>query len=93
MSDLLKVARAVDGCDLFNIRIEMAAELANVQATRKLKIDVAMEVVDDIVVDEFGTVTTTRVSDEDIIAAVEDKGEPIIGPVDHSHTDGPPEDM
>lgn len=78
MSDLLKVARAVDGCDLFNIRVEMAAEMLSKQVNRKLKIDVAMEVVDDIVVDEFGTVNTEGVKDDDIVLTVENKGIDIV---------------
>lgn len=78
MSDLLKVARAVDGCDLFNIRVEMAAEMLAKQVNRKLKIDVAMAVVDDIVVDEFGTVNTEGVKDDDIVLTVENKGIDIV---------------
>ena len=72
MSDLLKMARAVGGDVLFEMRVQAACELAGVAFDRGVLLRVAREVVDHIELSgEDGlTVSTAAVTDEEIIAAV-----------------------
>ena len=69
-SNLLKIARAVDGDDLFRMRVQIACELAGVEYSRTVLLTVAQAVVDGITVDETGTVATDGVDDAAIIAAI-----------------------
>ena len=75
-SSLLKIARAADGDDLFRMRVQIACELASVEYSRTVLLTVAQAVVDGIAVDEMGTVTTTGVTDEAIITAINTSKEP-----------------
>ena len=72
MSDLLKIARAVDGDEWFPTRVRIACELAAVTYDRETLLRVARACIDHITVDEFQTVDTSGVADEEIIAAVQD---------------------
>lgn len=72
MSDLLKIARAVDGDDLFTMRIRIACELAGRECDRTTVLHVAKTVVADIECDEAGAVNTNSVDDEKIIAAIKE---------------------
>ena len=75
-SSLLKIARAADGDDLFRMRVQIACELASVEYSRDVLLTVAQAVVDGITVDENGTVSTTGVTDEAIITAINTSKEP-----------------
>ena len=75
-SDLLKIARAADGDDLFRMRVQIACELAGVEYSRTVLLTVAQAVVDGIAVDENGTVSTTGVDDAAIITAINTSKEP-----------------
>ena len=72
MSDLLKIARAVDGDDLFVMRIRIACELAGRECDRATVLHVAKTVVADIECDEAGTINTNGADDEKIIAAIKE---------------------
>ena len=73
MSDLMKIARAVDGDDWFCRRVQVACELAGVDYNRPTLLRVAQAVVGGITLsgDDGLTVDTSGVTDEAIIAAVE----------------------
>ena len=70
MSDLLKIARAVDGDEWFPVRVKIACELAGVPYGRERLLQVASGCVEEIQVDEFQRVDTTGVQDDTITAAV-----------------------
>lgn len=72
MSTLLKIARAVDGDDLFAMRVRIACELANVEYTRPVLLHVARQVADTITCTPEGTVDTAGVDDEAIMTAIAD---------------------
>lgn len=72
-SNLLKIARAVDGDDLFKIRVKVACELAGVEYDRRVLLSVAQAVVSNIAVDDALTVCTNAVTDDEIIAALPEK--------------------
>lgn len=69
-SNLLKVSRAVRGDDWFVERIKIACVLQGVDYSERLAMQVASAVVDHIDVDENMTVSTHRVTDTEIEAAV-----------------------
>lgn len=70
MSDLLKIARAVDGDEWFSVRVKIACELGGVPYSRNVALRVARACTNNIDVDEFQRVDTSAVPDEDIEAAV-----------------------
>jgi hypothetical protein len=69
-SNLLKIARAVDGDDLFAMRVKIACELKKITYSRDVLLTVAQAVADHITVDDAGAVDTTGVPDEAIIDAL-----------------------
>jgi len=69
-SNLFKIARAVDGDDFFAMRVKIACELNAVAYTRDVLLTVAQAVADAITVDDAGTVSTSDVTDDAIIAAL-----------------------
>lgn len=71
MSDLLKIARAVDGDDWFVTRVRIACDLQSVTYTRDVALRVAQACASAITLDQFQTVDTTGVSDDQITAAVQ----------------------
>ena len=70
MSDLLKIARAVDGDEWFPVRVKIACELAGVTYDRETLLQLARACVEEIQVDEFQRVDTDGVQDDTITAAV-----------------------
>ena len=70
MSDLLKIARAVDGDELFAMRVNIACDLAGKPGGRPALLHVAKTVVDNIECDADLTVRTSGVTDEQITDAV-----------------------
>ena len=70
MSTLLKIARAVDGDDLFTTRVAIACELAGREYTRPVLLHVARQVAEAITCDPEKTVNTTAVKDTDIMTAI-----------------------
>jgi hypothetical protein len=69
-SNLLKIARAVDGDDFFAMRVKISCELGDIPYTRDVLLTVAQAVADAITVDDAGAVSTSGVTDEAIIAAL-----------------------
>ena len=72
MSTLLKIARAVDGDELFTARVAIACELTGIEYTRPVLLHVARQVADAITCDPEGTVDTTGVEDPAIMTAIAD---------------------
>ena len=70
-SYLFKIARAVDGCDDYRLRVEMAFELMGRPFGRSDFIQVTRAVADEISCTIEGTVDTSGVPDDQIIAAIE----------------------
>lgn len=70
-SDLYKIVRAIDGDTSFKLRVEVALELLDIERTRKNLLHVAKAVVDNIFCTVEGTVDTSAVTDEQIMAAIE----------------------
>ena len=70
MSDLLKIARAVDGDDLFALRVNIACEIAGKPQDRASLLHVAKTVVASIDCDENLTVCTAAVTDQQIMDAI-----------------------
>lgn len=69
-SDFFKIARAVDGDSLFNLRVGMALEISGIEKDRANLIHVAKSVVDFIDCTVEGTVVTERVTDKMISDAI-----------------------
>ena len=70
-SDFMKVARAVDGDDWWVIRLKVACEFLAMEYTRDLALFATLACVDSIDVDDNMTVSTQRVTDTEIIDALE----------------------
>ena len=69
MSDLLKIARAVDGDEWFPVRVKIACELAGVPYDREVLLQVACACVNEIQLDKFQRVDADGVRDATISAA------------------------
>ena len=69
-SNFLKIARAVDGDDLWNMRLSMAMEIFGLENTRTNKVLITTEVADSIECTVVGTVDTNGVTDAQIVAAI-----------------------
>lgn len=78
MSDLLKIARAVDGDDFFIQRIKIACEIKGKPYCRDLAIQVARDHPGGITLGDAHsmTVDTTGVTDSDIFATVDEWDQP-----------------
>jgi hypothetical protein len=73
MSNLMKMKRLVDGDDHFNWRVEAACWRAGVEFTPAVVRHVAAneDVLSAALMDEFGTIDSSPVTDEAILAAVQ----------------------
>ena len=70
VSASLKAARAVDGDDWFVARMNVICVTEGIEYSQRLAYLVALSVADKIVVDEFMTVDTSGVTDDELQAAV-----------------------
>ena len=75
VSASLKAARAVDGDDWFVARMKVLCITGNIEYSQRLAYLAALSVAPKIAVDEFMTVTTSDVTDEQLQAAVMAAGE------------------
>lgn len=71
-SVFMKVSRAVDGDDHFKQRAEMALEIMGKPITRQNLIHIARSVADSIICTVSGRVDTSKVTDDEIMNAMED---------------------
>ena len=70
VSASLKAARAVDGDDWFVARMKVLCVTEGIEYSQRLAYMTALSVADKIQVDEFMTVDTTGVTDDELHAAV-----------------------
>ena len=70
VSASLKAARAVDGDDWFVARMKVLCVTEGIEYSQRLAYLVALSAADKIQVDEFMTVDTTGVTDDELHAAV-----------------------
>lgn len=70
-SDLLKIQRALAGDSMWGLRMEIAFQIAGKPNNEANRITVTRACVENIDCDVEGTVSTERVTDQELMAAVE----------------------